>query len=282
MNLKIMFGRAAALALLSLLSINANGAQFVASSDICTLADCSSAGGSYTGASSGTTVIFSVTHPATDLRGAVSDGGGDAFDYFGYVANVGTLSLNRQTELLSGNIYRFFDTYTNNTQSTINTTVTFVGDLGSDGGTIYSNVNSFRQTSSDGAPPGDPVVGFIWGNNSFASAMVRSTGQGGNSGANERTAIAASLNLAVGQTVSLLYYAFLAKDLTDRSGDLTLALNTVNGLFSNPNFSGLSSQQQAQTLNWGEARVSGVPEPSTAFLTLGGLAALAWMRRRRA
>ncbi len=256
------------------------GAQFTATADICTTASCDTVGTSYTGASAGTTTIFSVTYPLSeDVRGAVMDGGDDAFDYFGYVANIGSLSLNRQTELLGGNIFRFYDSYTNNTGSTINTTISFVGDLGSDGETVYSNVNAFRQTSSDSGPF-DPIVGFIWGNNGFASSMVRTTGQGGNGGAIERTAIATNLSVAAGQTVSLMYFAFLAKDLDTRSGDVTLALNTINGLFSTPNFSGLTSQQQSRTLNWGAS--SAVPEPSTALLTLGGLAAVALLRRRRA
>jgi hypothetical protein len=212
----------------------------------------------------------------------VRDGGNDAFDFFGYVANVGSLSLNRQTELLSGNIYRFFDTYTNNTGGTIDTTITFVGDLGSDSGTVYENVNSYRQVSSDGGP-GDPIVGFLWGNNAFAASMVRSTGQGGNSGPNERTAIAANLSLAAGQSVSLIYFAFLADDLTDRSGDAALALSTVNALFDNPNLGGLTSQQLARALNWSPFVVgegAATPEPSTALMTGFGLVALAALRRR--
>ena len=273
-----------ALVAVNLFAVAAYGVQFTATSDVCSVADCSTTSTSYTGLSAGTTTIFSNTHPTNeDLRGAVSDGGGDAFDYFGYIANVGSLTLNRQTELLSGNTFRFFDTYTNNTQSTISRTITFVGDLGSDGGTVYANVNAFRQTSSDGGPS-DPVVGFVWGNNSFASGITRSTGQGGNNGPNERTAIAATLNLAPGQSASLMYFAFLASDLTDRSGDNALALSTVNALFNSPNLSGLSGAQQARILNFGTGQpstTSGTPEPSTALLTLGGLAGLAMLRRRR-
>lgn len=210
--------------------------------------------------------------------GAVYDGGRDAFDTYGvYTGDFGGLILFRQTELFSDqNLFRFFDTFVNTTGSTIDTLLTFGGDLGSDGGSqILASGGGLFVTCAGvaGNCSGDPVIAHVGGS---AAAQSLSFDD-----------YAATFHITVnpGQSVSLLNFAFLASSLPGTSAsDISLALSTGQSLLANPYLDGLSAEQRAQIVNFtggpptlpppggAGGGVGGVPEPATWALMILGFA----------
>lgn len=246
----------------------ASAQQFTAASDICDAAGfCDNA--SYIG-------------PLNGNAGIVVDGGYDAFDGYGFVRNPdgnpysGLFTVSRQTELLTGtNTYRFFDTFTNNTGSTINETIRFYGNLGSDGNEniVFSNSGAIVTCDSPTCTGYDPALALVFQNNGFGSGAV------------SFNAFDAyyNLSLGAGESVSLLSFAYLVRDMSNRSGDLALAVAGAQDLYNNPNVSGLTQAQQNRIVNFDLGGPGGVPEPATwAMLVLGFGVLGSGMRRRTA
>lgn len=238
----------------------AQAQQFTASSDIL------GGGSSYIGPGS----------PGYSAAGAVADGGRDAFDGFGGYENIGALTFTRQTEQL-GNTYRFFDTFTNSTAGDITQLVRFSGDLGSDGGTNLVTQTPGISVTCQGACTSDPVVALVYSNNGMGTI---SFGPGTHSG-NDRLSVDFLLTVGAGQSVSLANFAFLASEQSGTApSDVVLANATAASLFANPNFSGLTAQQIASTVNFG-AGSGAVPEPSAWALMIAGFGMVGGAMRRR-
>ena len=215
--------------------------------------------------------------------GASFDGGRDAFDTYGvYTGALNGLSFSRRTELFADqNLYRFFDSFQNSTGETINATLTFGGDLGSDGGTqLLASGGGLYVTCAGTAGNcfGDPViahVGFQGAAQSIAFDDYSAT---------------FNLTVAPGQTVSLLNFAFLASTLGGtNASDKALAISRGQALLANPYLVGLTAQQQAQIVNFTpQAPPPGggvVPEPASWALMILGFGSAGTMlraRRRRA
>jgi len=246
----------------------AQAAQFTIASDI------SSGDGSY--------------YAGSDAGVYVSDGGHDAFDHFGMVSNLGTLSLHRQVEALSDkNIYRFLDTYTNRTGGWVQQAVQFSGDLGSDSWTAVDLNSPFRgvsyQTYSSSY---DPVVAVVNGNNAWAEANMLKSYTNNDDFAEEIT-----IGLNPGESLSVLNLAFLAyeepSNVANRPSDIELAKSRSLELVTDPYIDGLTEEQVAGIVNFsfgedpGDLRPPSVPEPSTFILLGAGLAGLLVMRRRK-
>jgi hypothetical protein len=245
-----------------LLGVSAHAAQFQATGGIF---DGTGYGSSYVGAG-GTTPMFN------QALGQVIDAGTHgAFDAFGFY-NGGTegLSQTRRVELLSGNVFRFFDTFTNNGTQAVNTTLNFFGNLGSDGDELVHHAQGGLIVSCEddytGACGNDPVLALVSGNNGLGTATISP----------DRYNVAFTVSVAPGQSVSLLNFAFLASDENGPTAlDVSLAQSTGFSLLQAPRVEGLSAAQLATVVNYAP-----VPEPSTWALMLVGVAALGWGTRR--
>jgi hypothetical protein len=242
----------------------AEAAQFVARADIFTGAGVASR---YVGG--GGTV-----QPSNRPLGSVADGGADSFDNFGFY-NSGTTGLaqTRHVELLAGNTFRFFDTFTNTGSTAIRTSVNFFGNLGSDGDELVSVArNGLIVTCQDdgaGLCVEDAVLALVSGNNGLAAAAITP----------DRYNVRFALDVAAGQSVSLLNFAFLARDEAGPlASDVTLARTTGEALLAAPRTEGLSAAQIAGVVNFRAA--SAVPEPTTWAMMLLGFAAMALALRR--
>ena len=262
-------------------TLSAFAAQFTITTDICQDAGGSNCVGnaSYNGPNDGNTQVFTGSGSIADRRGTSNDGGDDAFDTFGWVANLGNLSLNVHSDAnTSNNVFRWLVTLTNGTGGTINQSINFVGDYGSDSGTqVIASGNYYRVTNDGG--PSDPVIGFVFGNNSTAGGFTYALGPGFHS-SNDRMSLEVPVSLGSGQSVSYLFLAFLAEDESDRSGDNALATSTAQNLVNSPDLGGLSQQEIASIANFSFDQVA-VPEPATFALFGGALACIGLLRRRK-
>ena len=214
--------------------------------------------------------------PSNRALGSIADGGFDTFDNFGfYNSGTGGLTLRRQVELLSGNTYRFLDTFTNSTGAAIRTTVNFFGNLGSDGDELVSYAQGGLTVSceddGDGNCTGDAVLALVAGNNGLAQVAITP----------DRYNARFALDVAAGQSVSLLNFAFLARDEDGPlASDVDLARTTGQALIAAPRVDGLSAAQVATIVNF---TVTAVPEPASwAMMMIGFGATGAMLRRRRA
>lgn len=208
----------------------------------------------------------------------VSDGLADAFDGFGRITDLNGLSLFSQVDTLeSDHTYRFYEQFTNNTTSQISTTISFGGNLGSDGGENIVRSDSFSHITfedfnNDGIPDtnptpntsccnNDPVLAFVFGNNLWTSSNI-SVNQ-------NRDDLYFNIDLTIdaGESVSLLFFSTLKLDNDNRASDIQSAISSADNYISNPNYTGLTSSQQDRIANFS---VTSVPEPSTfAIFALG-------------
>lgn len=205
--------------------------------------------------------------------GWVVDGGNGAFDAFGFY-NSGTdgLDQTRRVELLSGNVFRFFDTFTNTGAAAATTTLNFFGNLGSDGDELVHAASSGLVVSceSDGAGAcvNDPVLALVSGNNGLGQTLLTP----------DRYNVSFTVTLAPGQSLSLLNYAFLASDTAGpMASDVVLAQATGQLLLTAPRLEGLSAEQIAGIANYS---ISAVPEASTWAMLAMGLAVVGLGLRR--
>jgi hypothetical protein len=152
------------------------------------------------------------------------------------------LTQQRQVDLLSGNVYRFFDTFTNNTGATITTTLNVLGKLGSDGDELISFnsgglIVSCEDDWSGACGGGDPVLALVSGNNGLGKASITP----------DRYNVSFSITLQAGQSLSLLNFAFLASELDGpTAADQLLAKATGQALLNAPRLDGGPDRQHRQ------------------------------------
>ena len=213
--------------------------------------------------------------------GDVSDGGRDAFDGYGDLFSTGRFSVSRQTEFFaSRNLYRFLDTFTNDTAARITRTVIFFGDLGSDGRTfeLLSDdglLVTCQSDDADGVCTDDPVLAHVYSNKGVGGA-----GRGGDDDEDSYTAVF-RLSLAPGESASLLNFAFLASEAAGTSQrDIDLAIARGRALQANPFAFGLTNEQRARIVNF-DVAPGVVPEPATWGLMIAGVGMVGGALRTR-
>lgn len=217
--------------------------------------------------------------------GFIGNGGYDAFDGYGYLRNLGPLTVQRQVDVLTGaNAYRWLDVFTNPTGSAITRTVEFYGDLGADNRTRVESaapgvlITSDRNGAVAANNYNDPVVAHISGLTSFAGGSI-STGQIVNMNTWGNWAddylLQITLTLAPGESIGILNFAALSRlEPRNFASDLSFATTFGNDLLANPIFTGLTPGQISTIRNFA------TPEPGVIALLLAGLGLLWWQRRR--
>lgn len=235
----------------------------------------------------------SALNQSSSVAGGVSEGGGgsvnDAYDGWGAIygaasysgSNVGSitaygtafngLDAMRQTQSyvavpeLPANSVRWFDSFTNNTGSTITANIAFGGNLGSDSNTYIHATGPGFVVTGQGAPgqsSPDPVIAHLYGNNSYAFTQAEAH----YAHSDDNPYIVFPVTVAPGQTVSIMNVNILFGD-TERwddadgalyAADVALAIQQSelatqqSELFINsPIFAGLTIEQIASLLNWG-------------------------------
>jgi hypothetical protein len=249
-------------ALLAMSLSTAFASQFTTPLDVCLNLNCSSFGGGYTGPNAGTGIL--------DSRGSVEKGGMDAFDFFGYVTNLGPLTLNRRVDAMpSENTYRFLDTYTNPTDALVSQMVFFAGNLTHNGNHTILLQTPFLTVDKDNTNR-IPTVAMVNGNNAWAQNNMSVSYNG------REYILAIQLSLNPGQSVDILNFALLAFDngtVRNVAGDSALAQSFGQHLVNVPDYSGLSAQDINKIVNFS-------PEPATVGLVAFGIGLALTLRRR--
>lgn len=218
---------------------------------------------------------------ANDSRGAVSDGGFDAFDgWFLYTSTLGGLTLNRDVSALQNiNTYRWLDTFTNNTNARISTTVRLYGNYGSDGNENFVASSNFMRVSRDSYSY-DPMIGAVWGNNAWAASNMAFSYRPND------FFLDINLSLNAGESAGLLLFTQLSRPDDSgnfynavTSGTQAAAIAGANNLVNNPYLNGLTQAQQNSIVNFRTATT--VPEPASLALVGLALAGVAVTRRKR-
>lgn len=255
-------------------------------------------GGHYDGPAS---INYQVTRggPGYDQRGVVSDGGNDAYDGAGAIFHYNVpfrseiASLSRRVDALTDlNVYRWVDTYTNNTSETITLTLAMYTNLGSDGYAHIADESAYRFVSYEvtspesgrlGDVPTDPVIAMMNGNNEFAANNVHLIHDpfydpGSNRGFGDNVYRVFEITLGGGESASLMFADLLAYTPTEggdpgTTEDIIKALADSEALLADPSPLFADLPRGTNILNWT------IPTPGTGgVLALGGLAAV---RRRR-
>jgi len=228
---------------------------------------------------SGSNVVAFAT---TGTGGYVGDGGFDGLDGYGYLRNLGVLTVQRQVDVLvAQSSYRWLDIFTNPTASTVTQTVQFYGDLGSDNNTQTVSTAVGRRVTSDSVAVSDPVLAHVSGSAlggpiTAVSSAILNLNTFGNWA--DDYVLSVTMTLAPGQSTGLLNFLGMARDTSavrDVAGDLALATTIGTNLFNNPILTGLTAAQIGTISNFA------TPEPGTLALIAVGLAGLAVMRRRQ-
>lgn len=218
---------------------------------------------------------------SSDYRGAVYDGGFDAFDgWFLYTSSLGGLTLNRDVSALRNiNTYRWLDTFTNNTNARISTTVRLYGNYGSDGDENFVASSNFMRVSRDSYSY-DPMIGAVWGNNAWAASNMTFSYQPND------FYLDINLSLNAGESAGLLLFTQLSRPNDEMayynavtSGTQAAAIAGANNLVNNPYLNGLTQAQRNSIVNFRAATT--VPEPASLALVGLALAGVAVTRRKR-
>lgn len=302
-----------AIALLSLTAI-AHAQQTPFTFTVCNVPDaddhCQGTGTSYVG------VAFdSALEGTSSIAGGLQEAGnsdvGDAYDGWGalygtsdpatydnapYATPFNGLSGSRQTEtdptvtgMPDGSV-RWFDSFTNETDSTITANIAFGGNLGSDSITYIHATGDGYVVTGQGAPGGqsyDPVILHLYGNNAYAltSVGVNVTNE------DDNPFFVFPVSVAPGQTVAIMNVNVLYGSVgrgSDPDGSIyaadVLAAEAYGQLFVNsPIFDGLTADQVATLINWNVSVDGSLPTAgASATLAFAAQDALGGMLSRNA
>jgi hypothetical protein len=223
-----------------------------------------------------------------DYRGVSFDGGYDSYDNAGFLLDraaprgAAAVTVHRRADaLITHNIFRWIDTYTNETEEPATLSVEFFSTLGSFGDAVIKAEEPLRYVSfadgiDDGMTPTKPAIAMLHGNNRWALDNIVFDDAAGLPGDVSRRF---TLILPPGQSLSLMFADFLAFSPDEAGfgvpGDVTHALQRSAGLLLDPSdlFADLPRGIADTLVNWT------VPGPASACLIAAGLVCSA--RRHR-
>lgn len=230
--------------------------------------------------------IYLNSHPESDV-GTVWDAdirrlsdaytiGVDAYDIFGnigavsdratgaaYSSQFNGLTGNRQTQTISTGLnvsptaVRWFDSFTNNTASTITANIRFAGNLGSDGNTNILAQGAGYIISNEGntSTNSDPTVLQIYSDANYASQVGINHSIG-----SDLFSYDYLIEVAPGQTASILFASFVFADIARTlyssnpeavEREKQAAINAAISFINSPIFTGLTADQIATIVNFG-------------------------------
>lgn len=216
------------------------------------------------------------------IYGTQGASGGALYPVTAYGSAFNGLAAMRQTQSyvavpqLPANSVRWFDSFTNNTGSTITANIAFGGNLGSDNSTyIHATGPGFIVTgqSGPGQSSSDPVIAHLYGNNDYAFTQAKAYYVNGD----DNPYIVFPVTVAPGQTVSIMNLNILYGDTgrgTDPTGaiyaaDVALAIQQAPLFINSPIFAGLTAAQVESLLNWG-TKIDGSQPGTGGTITIDG------------
>lgn len=187
------------------------------------------------------------------------------------------LTAGRRTETyatvsgLPANTIRWFDSFTNETGSTITANIGFGGNLGSDSATvIHARGDGYLVTGQNapGTPSNDPVIAHLYGGNEYAFDDVTVLAEDGK----DNVLFIYPVTVAPGETVSVMNLNMLFGAVgrnSDPSGvlyaqDVAEAISQAELFVNDPIFAGLTVEQIETIVNWGRAAPEPEPEDQDA------------------
>jgi hypothetical protein len=262
------------------------------SSDICTDANCMTGGNSYTGSNAGT---GESDYSGVNFKGTSNPN--DSFDSAGFICTTlgptctaqpggvpyaTGLTITRDTqEFTNLDMYRFLDTFTNNTSSTISGNIDAYSNLawltqsaGEDQTAVYPySTDESQLVVITDSGDNRPAYTLVTGNNAWANANISYYLDGRSPTDNFYVTVQPGQSISILEFMALSANEPTAGNYTPNAGE---AYSMGMNLLSDPYLAGLSQTQIDSIVNFNV----NAPEPGTLGLLGGGLV-LAFLKLRK-
>ena len=288
---RFLLGTAACIGALALTAQKAAAQQIPVEFYTCTSFDCATTetnanyfGPAQDGQIDGTESVAGAFNDASATTSGADASYDDAYDGFGalygvpdgaspddgntYATAFNGLLGTRRTEVytnntaLPQNTARWFDSFTNETGAAVTVNLAFGGNLGSDGAGVIEGQGPGYFVLSDGSGS-DPVLLFVYGDGSNDPELVNESGTA-YTGQNKLYFVYSGIEVAPGETVSLLHFNQLFTDQASYANSIAQALAAGPLFINDAVFAGLTADQVASILNFNVGGTTPAMEGSVA------------------
>lgn len=159
--------------------------------------------------------------------------------------------------------FRWFDSFTNDTNQTVTSTIRFSGELASGANTrvSYSDAGFVITTDGSSSQPASPTIAHVYSDTTYANQVNVHAIDG-----DRNIYFDYNLTVAPGETVSILLFNYLMADpdrLTDPAGatqrEIELGRALATGVINSPYLAGLTLEQIASIVNFNVALDGSLP-----------------------